>query len=108
MENQTDIMGSFVAVSPEMQKVMKSVHQIAKYPISVMLSGETGSGKGKLAEIIHFLSDRWERRFNSINCSAIPDTLLESLLFGHQKGAFTGAVETTTGLFEQSEMGPCS
>jgi len=91
--------------SPLMQKVYEKVKSVALTKSTVLLSGETGTGKGVLANIIHQHSNRRDNQFISVHCGAIPDTLLESELFGHEKGAFTGAVRRKLGKFEIAKGG---
>jgi len=94
-----------VAVNPEMVKICGDIRKFAKSHISVLLTGESGTGKELLARALHTLSDRSEGPFVAINCAAIPEQLLESELFGHEKGAFTGAIKTTIGKVEQANGG---
>ena len=91
--------------SPIMRKVFDKVRSAAPTRTTVLLSGETGTGKGEIAKLIHRHSSRSEKQFISVHCGAIPDTLLESELFGHEKGAFTGAVRRKLGKFEIAEGG---
>lgn len=88
-----------------MQKVFANVRSVAPTKSTVLLTGETGTGKGVLARIIHKHSNRGDEQFISVHCGAIPDTLLESELFGHEKGAFTGAVKRKLGKFEIAHGG---
>ena len=90
---------------PAMQKVFTNVRSVAPTKSTVLLTGETGTGKGVLAGIIHKHSNRRDEQFISVHCGAIPDTLLESELFGHEKGAFTGAVKRKLGKFEIAHGG---
>ncbi len=78
---------------------MRQVETAAPSTASVLITGETGSGKEMVARSIHMLSPRAERPFVAINCSAIPESLMESEIFGHEKGAFTGAAERRIGCF---------
>lgn len=94
-----------VGRSPSFQKVIELVKRVAPSNSSVLLSGETGTGKEVIAKAIHSYSLRAKKKFVAINCSAIPENLLESELFGHAKGAFTGACEKKIGLFEEAEGG---
>jgi two-component system, NtrC family, response regulator len=94
-----------VATEPAMQKVCRMVEKVAPTNASVLLLGESGTGKELLARAIHAKSDRGGQRFVAINCAAIPEQLLESELFGHEKGAFTGAVKQTPGKFETADGG---
>ena len=88
-----------------MRDVFKKVRAVAATKATVLLSGETGTGKGLLARMIHMHSNRCDDSFISVHCGAIPDTLLESELFGHEKGAFTGAVRKNSGKFELARGG---
>ncbi|MCC7383136.1 MAG: sigma 54-interacting transcriptional regulator [Deltaproteobacteria bacterium] len=94
-----------VIEDPAMRDLYRVADRIAKGTISVLLLGETGAGKEVLAEDIHAASPRRDGRFTAINCAALSETLLESELFGHEKGAFTGALKTKTGLFESAQGG---
>src|ERR1700684_1037426 len=98
-------LGDLVGRSKPMQEVMHLVEQVAPSSASVLITGETGSGKEILARTIHRLSPRSERAFVAINCSAIPESLMESEIFGHEKGAFTGAAERRLGCFELAHGG---
>ena len=91
--------------STAMQKVFANVRSVAPTKSTVLLTGETGTGKGVLARIIHKHSNRRDEQFISVHCGAIPDTLLESELFGYEKGAFTGAVKRKLGKFEIAHGG---
>lgn len=91
--------------SPLMQKVCHTVEKVAPNNISILLSGESGTGKEVLAKALHERSDRAQGPFIAINCAAIPETLLESELFGYEKGAFTGAVKQTEGKIELAHKG---
>ena len=97
--------GDMVGNGQTMRDVMRIVEQVAPSSASVLITGETGSGKEILAHTIHQLSPRAERPFVAINCSAIPETLMESEIFGHEKGAFTGAAERRIGCFELADGG---
>ena len=88
-----------------MQEVMRLVEQVAPSSASVLITGETGSGKEILARTLHQLSPRADRPFVAINCSAIPESLMESEIFGHERGAFTGAAERRIGCFELADGG---
>jgi DNA-binding NtrC family response regulator len=89
----------------EMRDVFKKIRSVAPTRATVLLIGETGTGKGLLARMIHMHSNRCDDPFISVHCGAIPDTLLESELFGHEKGAFTGAVRRKPGKFEMARKG---
>jgi DNA-binding NtrC family response regulator len=98
-------LGSLVGTSPGMQDVMRQVEIAAPSTASVLITGETGSGKEMVARSIHMLSPRAENPFVAINCSAIPESLMESEIFGHERGAFTGAAERRLGCFELADGG---
>src|SRR5271157_6025080 len=98
-------LGDMVGRSKPMQDVMRVVEQVAPSMASVLITGETGSGKEILARTIHRLSPRSSRPFVAINCSAIPESLMESEIFGHERGAFTGAAERRIGCFELADGG---
>lgn len=98
-------LGNLIGNSPPMLKVLKLVKKVVNTPTTVLLLGETGTGKELLAKIIHYNSSRNEEAFIVQNCGAIPDTLLQSELFGHVKGAFTGAITNKKGLFEVANNG---
>lgn len=91
--------------SRPIRQVRKMIEQVADFDTNVLITGESGTGKELVARTIHDLSDRADKPFVPINCGAIPAELLESELFGHEKGAFTGAVSTRTGRFELAEGG---
>jgi Nif-specific regulatory protein len=97
----SDIIGN----SSRMQEVFEMVHRVADSNATVLLRGESGTGKSLVAKALHHNSRRAEKPFIVVNCSALPETLLESELFGHERGAFTGAVERKAGRFEQAEGG---
>lgn len=94
-----------VARSSKMQKVLEEITRIARTDSTVLLLGESGTGKDLIAKTIHLASDRKERPFVAINCAALPEPLLESNLFGHEKGAFSGAIRNVKGLFLQAHEG---
>ncbi|HSA60274.1 MAG TPA: sigma-54 dependent transcriptional regulator [bacterium] len=94
-----------IGESPAIKKLIREISKVANSDATVLLSGETGTGKGLVAEIIHGLSRRRNQRFIAINCAAIPATLLESELFGHERGAFTGAIREKKGIFELADQG---
>src|SRR5262249_29679276 len=96
---------AIVGRSPSMQAIYKEIGRIASKPISVLIRGETGTGKELIARAIYQHSERAEAPFIAINCAAIPETLLESELFGHERGAFTGAESRRIGRFEQANHG---
>ena len=97
--------GGVIAASPEMALVTRTLERVAPANVAVMLLGASGTGKEVLARGIHDASPRARGSFVAINCAAIPETLLESELFGHEKGAFTGAIKTTEGKIEQAAGG---
>jgi len=97
--------GELVGSAKPMQDVMRLVEQVAPSSASVLITGETGSGKEILARTLHQLSPRADRPFVAINCSAIPESLMESEIFGHERGAFTGAAERRIGCFELADGG---
>ncbi len=99
------VLGGLITAAPEMVKVARTIERIANTNVSVMLLGASGTGKELLAKGLHDASDRRDQNFVAINCAAIPESLLESELFGHEKGAFTGAVKTTEGKIEQANGG---
>jgi DNA-binding NtrC family response regulator len=98
-------LGDLVGASKPMQDVMRIVEMAAPSSASVLITGETGSGKEIVARTIHKLSPRATGPFVAINCSAIPETLMESEIFGHERGAFTGAAERRIGCFELADGG---
>ena len=98
-------LGTLLGVSPAMQEVYRLVEMAAPSPAPVLVLGETGTGKELVARTIHQLSQRAKGPFIAVNCSAIPETLLESELFGHEKGAFTGALSRRPGYFELADGG---
>ncbi len=102
---QAGKLGTLVGSSGAMQEVMRQVEMAAPSTASVLITGETGSGKEMVARSIHMLSPRAARPFIAINCSAIPESLMESEIFGHERGAFTGAAERRIGCFELAHGG---
>jgi two-component system response regulator HydG len=98
-------LGNLVAASPAMREVFEVAARVANSAAHVLLVGETGTGKTAIARAIHSTSTRAERAFIAINCAALPETLLESELFGHTKGAFTGATTARAGLFAEADGG---
>ncbi|WP_396592705.1 sigma-54 interaction domain-containing protein [Brevundimonas sp. R86498] len=94
-----------ISADPSMQAVIKLADQVARSEASILITGESGVGKEVMARYLHQHSKRAERPFISVNCAAIPDNLLESELFGHEKGAFTGAVARRIGKFEEADGG---
>jgi len=98
-------LGVLVGSSSPMQEVMRQVETAAPSTASILITGETGSGKEMVARSLHMLSPRADRPFIAINCSAIPESLMESEIFGHERGAFTGAAERRIGCFELAHGG---
>lgn len=99
------VLGRMITAAPEMLKVARMIERVANTNASVMLLGASGTGKELLARGLHDASDRADQSFVAINCAAIPENLLEAELFGHEKGAFTGAIKTTEGKIEQADGG---
>jgi transcriptional regulator with PAS, ATPase and Fis domain len=95
----------FVGDSPQILKVFELLEKVIPTSSNILILGESGTGKGLIAEIVHCNSQRKDKPFISINCSAIPETLLESELFGYRKGAFTGAVSDKKGLITMADQG---
>jgi DNA-binding NtrC family response regulator len=91
--------------SAAMQELFDTIRRLAPHARTVLVTGETGTGKELVARAFHRIGPRRERRFSTVNCSAVVDTLFESELFGHQRGAFTGAAETKIGVFEHADGG---
>ncbi|MBN1557425.1 MAG: sigma-54-dependent Fis family transcriptional regulator [Lentisphaerae bacterium] len=98
-------LSDFVSESPVMQRFMRTVQRVADSDAPLLITGETGVGKERLARAIHYDSRRADGPFVSVNCGAIPENLLESQLFGHEKGSFTGATRTQRGCFELAHGG---
>jgi DNA-binding NtrC family response regulator len=99
------VLGSLVGSSKKMQEIFGLVEMVAPSSASVLITGESGTGKELVARTIHNLSPRKNKPFVAINCAAVPETLIESEIFGHEKGAFTGALERRAGCFELAEEG---
>ncbi len=99
------ILGNLIGGSKKMQEVMSLVEQVAPSSASLLITGESGTGKELVARTVHQLSPRSAKPFVAVNCAAIPETLMESEIFGHEKGAFTGAVERRVGCFELADGG---
>jgi len=102
---QSDCLETIRTKNAEMKKIYNKIRSVAPTKSTVLLTGETGTGKGVLAKLIHRHSNRQENQFISIHCGAIPDNLIESELFGHEKGAFTGATKKRLGKFEIANGG---
>ncbi len=96
---------TFIGDSPKINEILSIVKRVAHVDASVLISGESGTGKEVIADIIHHLSPRKKYKMIKVNCSAIPETLLESELFGHVKGAFTGSIRDRKGRFEEANGG---
>jgi len=96
---------AIVTRSPQMLRLLEQAHMVAQSDVSVLINGQSGTGKEVLAQAIHAASPRAQKPFVAINCGALPEQLLESELFGHAKGAFTGAVSAREGLFKAAEGG---
>ena len=99
------LLGNLVGQAKVMQKVLTLIEQVAPSVASVLIVGESGTGKELAARTVHQLSPRHAKPFVAVNCAAIPETLMESEIFGHEKGAFTGAVERRAGCFELADGG---
>ncbi len=97
--------GSLIGRSPQIEKIFSILPMVAQTDSSILITGESGTGKDVVAEAIHLASDRAKGPFIKVNCAALPETLLESELFGHQKGAFTGAAENKPGRFKLAHNG---
>ena len=97
--------GNMISRDPKMRKVFATIARVAATDTTVLITGETGTGKELVARAIHHNSARRDERFVAVNCGAVPDTLLESELFGHERGAFTGATSTKAGIFEAADGG---
>jgi transcriptional regulator with GAF, ATPase, and Fis domain len=96
---------SIVGSSQIMQKLISNIKQLALTDSTVLIQGESGTGKEVVARALHNWGERHKNKFIAVSCSSIPETLLESELFGHEKGAFTGAVKRNIGLFESADKG---
>lgn len=105
MADAANPLDALVGNSPPMQELFRLMERVAPTRMTVLVTGETGTGKELVARAIHGLSDRARRPFIAVNSSAIPETLIDSELFGHTRGSFTGAVETHRGLIEEAQGG---
>lgn len=105
MYKLAETLGFIVGTNKEMNDLLKLAYKIAKKNVNVLIEGETGTGKEVFAHFIHSASMRYDQPFIGINCGAVSETLLESELFGHEKGAFTGAVKEKKGMFEIANRG---
>ncbi|HHL73813.1 MAG TPA: sigma-54-dependent Fis family transcriptional regulator [Bacteroidetes bacterium] len=94
-----------VSRSPEIKEIFSLIKKVAKSNATILIQGETGTGKELIAGLIQFISNRADKPFIKVNCAALPENLLESELFGHERGAFTGAFQTRIGKFEQADGG---
>lgn len=104
-KREVELFRSLVGTSRKIQKVRELIMQVADKDVSVLIQGESGTGKEVIARNLHYHSERRDKPFVPINCGAIPAELLESELFGHEKGAFTGAISSRPGRFEMAEGG---
>jgi DNA-binding NtrC family response regulator len=98
-------LGPLVGSSPQMREIFTMIEKIAPNNVSVLITGESGTGKELAARALHLMSGRRNKPFVAVNCAAIPETLIESEIFGHERGAFTGAQERRAGCFELAEEG---
>jgi DNA-binding NtrC family response regulator len=105
IDQDRSIYGELVGKSESIRKIYFLIEQVAPSSASVLITGESGTGKELVARTIHKMSPRHDKPFVAINCSAIPETLMESELFGHEKGAFTGAASRRQGCFELADTG---
>jgi len=104
--NQATVHGTtIIAESPAMREVLDLVRIVSNTPVNVLIQGENGTGKELIARMIHELGDRKDKQFIPVNCACIPESLVESEFFGHEKGAFTGAEQSRRGYFEASSNG---
>ena len=104
-QNSNEPLAGIIATSPQMQKLSYMIEKVAPTNVTTLLLGESGTGKEVLAKAIHGLSNRSDKPFVAVNCAAIPENLLESELFGYEKGAFTGAAKQTKGKIEYANGG---
>ena len=104
-QRDTGMLGPLVGTSQKMRNIFTLIERVAPSNVSVLVTGESGTGKELVARALHELSSRRNKPFVAVNCAAIPETLIESEIFGHEKGAFTGALERRAGCFELAEEG---
>ncbi len=104
-QRDTGMLGPLVGTSQKMKSVFSLIERVAPSNVSVLVTGESGTGKELVARALHEFSSRRNKPFVAVNCAAIPETLIESEIFGHEKGAFTGALERRAGCFELAEEG---
>jgi DNA-binding NtrC family response regulator len=104
-QRETGMLGPLVGTSSQMKAIFSLIERVAPSNVSVLVTGESGTGKELVARALHELSSRRNKPFIAVNCAAIPETLIESEIFGHEKGAFTGALERRAGCFELAEEG---
>lgn len=100
-----DLTSTLITKSPKMKEILSIVQRVSRNTATVLITGESGTGKELIAELIHKISPRKEKKLIKVNCAALTDTLLESELFGHVKGAFTGATVNRKGRFEEADGG---
>jgi len=105
MELENSLEREFIGESRQMREVLENALNVAGYDVNVLITGESGTGKEIVSRIIHYSSSRKSSSFFPINCSAIPETLMESIFFGHKKGSFTGANDDRKGVFELAKGG---
>ena len=105
LSRDSGVLGALVGSSAQMKAIFQMIERVAPSNVSVLVTGESGTGKELTARCLHDLSSRRNKPFVAVNCAAIPETLIESEIFGHEKGAFTGAIERRAGCFELAEEG---
>ncbi|MCB1082981.1 MAG: sigma-54-dependent Fis family transcriptional regulator [Simkania sp.] len=105
LKEKEKVSHKIIATSPQMQTILAEVKRVAKSHATILINGESGTGKEVIAQAIHAFSQRATKPFIKVNCAAIPDTLIESEFFGHEKGAFTGALQKRMGRFERADKG---
>jgi DNA-binding NtrC family response regulator len=104
-QRDTGMLGPLVGTSQKMKQIFSLIERVAPSNVSVLVTGESGTGKELVARALHEMSSRRNKPFVAVNCAAIPETLIESEIFGHEKGSFTGALERRAGCFELAEEG---